>query len=88
MRTFLNELQLIEHFLLNKCPAGDTLLMQARLTIDPALRKKVAIQRKVYDLVRGYGRKKLKEEVAAVYQKLFDDPEKHPFRQEIIRIFS
>lgn len=88
MRTSLNEVREIEQFLLRKKPAGDTLLFQAKIILDPPLRSRVEWQQKAYDIVRAYGRKKLREEIKSAERILFTEKEHEGFRKKILKLFS
>jgi hypothetical protein len=87
MRTSMNEIKQAEDFLLGKLPSANALLFKANLFLDPMLRLNVAAQKKLYTLVRAYGRKKIKLEVESVREKIFADPEKISFRQKIAQLF-
>ncbi|HMG08351.1 MAG TPA: hypothetical protein VK609_07560 [Mucilaginibacter sp.] len=87
MRTSLNEIAQIEGHLLNRQMTGDTLLFEAKTLLDADLRVNVSSQQQVYSLVQQYGRKQLKQEIEAVHQQLFTQPEHLSFRQKIARIF-
>ena len=89
MRTSLNDIKLIEDHLFQRFENGDSLPFEARLILDPALPANIAWQQKSYDLIRQYGRKKIKNEIEAVHQKLFSDKNEHAgFRQKILKLFS
>lgn len=88
MQTSLNELALIEEFLLSKPGNSEKVLMQARLILQPELQESTYWQRKTYELVKHYGRQKLREEISQVDQKLFSGPEYLPFRQKIMQFFT
>lgn len=88
MKTWPTETETIEKYLLGKLPVGDRLLFKAKLMLDPVLRVNLLLQQKTYALVRLYGRRKMKEELEQVHQRLFRDPAKKEFQQEINNIFS
>lgn len=87
MRTSLNNIAQIEAHLLNKLHPGDTLLFDARLLLDTELQASVSAQKQVYTLVQQYGRRQLKQEIEAIHQQLFTQPEHLSFKQKIARIF-
>ena len=87
MRTSLNNIAQTEARLLNKQHPGDTLLFDARLLLDTDLQADVSAQKQVYTLVQQYGRRQLKQEIEAVHQQLFTQPEHLSFKQKIARIF-
>ncbi|GET31463.1 hypothetical protein PbJCM13498_03260 [Prolixibacter bellariivorans] len=88
MMTSRNNARLIEQYLHSELSPSEQLLFEARMIAYPELQSEVRLQRKVYRLVRMYHRKKLKEELEAVHQRLFNDPRKMNFRQRIERIFQ
>lgn len=87
MRTSLNEIKEMEAYIFYTLPKEDALLFDAKLILDNELHTKWLCQKKSYLLIREYGRKKLKEEIKAVHQKLFTEPEHDGFRKKIIRLF-
>lgn len=88
MKTSLNELQLIEDFLLGSNNAEDKVLMQARRILEPNLQESVYWQQKTYRLIETYGREQLRREIRQVDQKLFTTPEHFSFSERIKRFFS
>lgn len=87
MRTSLNNIAQTEAHLLNKQQPGDALLFDAWLLLDTDLQADVSAQKQVYTLVQQYGRRQLKQEIEAVHQQLFTQPEHLSFKQKIARIF-
>jgi hypothetical protein len=87
MRTSLNNIAQAEAHLLNKQHPGDALLFGARLLLDTDLQANVSAQKQVYTLVQQYGRRQLKQEIEAIHQQLFTQPEHLSFKQKIARIF-
>lgn len=88
MKTSLNELQLIEDFLLVNTNAEDKVLMQARQILQPDLQESVHWQQKTYRLIESYGREQLRKEIRQVHQKLFTAPEHASFSERVKRFFS
>ena len=88
MRISLTEIRQTELYLQDKMRPEDRLLFEARLVANPVLRMNLLVQKKAYKLVRLYHRKKMKEEIAAVQDSIFSDPEKTFFQQSIYRIFE
>ena len=87
MRTSLNNIAQTEARLFNKQHPGDALLFDARLLLDTDLQADVSAQKQIYALVQQYGRRQLKQEIEAVHQQLFTQPEHLSFKQKIARIF-
>ena len=88
MKTSLNELQLIEDFLLLPNNEEDKVLMEARILLRPDLRESIGWQQKTYQLVHAHGRSQLREEIRQVHEKLFTAPEHSSFRKRIMRFFN
>ncbi|GAB5525905.1 MAG: hypothetical protein Roseis2KO_37770 [Roseivirga sp.] len=87
MRTSLNEIQQIERHLLGQTSNEESLLMEAKMSLNPDLAEKVIIQQESYALIREYGRKKLRAEIGQVERKLFESPGFKSFRQRIFDLF-
>jgi len=88
MKTSLNELRLIEDYLLSGREDEESCLFEAKLILQPELKEHVYWQNKTYQLVQDYGRKQLKTEIEKIHQTLFNTKEHQPFRQRIMRLFS
>jgi hypothetical protein len=88
MKTSLNELRLIENYLLSGLEDGESCLFEAKLILQPKLKAHVYWQNKTYQFVRDYGRKQLKTEIEKIHQTLFNTDEHQPFRQRIMQLFS
>lgn len=88
MKTSLTETADIESFLFKTQEGGESVLFQASLILDKSLPGKVALQKRAYDAVQNYSRKKLREEIAAVELELFSAEKHNSFRKKISRLFS
>lgn len=88
MKTSLNELRLIEDFLLSDCVNEETCLFEARLILESDLEEQVYWQDKTYQIIQDYGRKQLKIEIEKIHQTLFDANEHKSFRQRVMRLFG
>ncbi|HEY8935627.1 MAG TPA: hypothetical protein VIM65_10425 [Cyclobacteriaceae bacterium] len=62
----------------------ETLLFRVKLILNPVLQIQLSLQRKVYDLIRLYGRQNLKSEIISVQEKIFSTAE---FNDEIDQLF-
>jgi anti-sigma factor RsiW len=87
MRTSLNKIQQAEAYLQGKLTAGDKLVFETQLLLNPAMQQDVANQQKVYDIVQAYSRKQLKAEIAAIHTRLFHTKMHISFRERILNIF-
>lgn len=88
MRTSLNEIREIEHFLSGDLSISEKLIFDAKRLIDNGLDEKVRAQSKAYRLIRAYGRNQLKAELSEVDQELFHKAEHSDFRKLVWRIFK
>ncbi|BAU53561.1 hypothetical protein [Mucilaginibacter gotjawali] len=87
MRTSLNDIKLIDGHIFNSNQTEDALLFDALLILNPDLPDQVMWQKKTHSFVQQYSRKKLKAEIEAAHQILFNEPEHKSFRQRILNIF-
>jgi hypothetical protein len=88
MRTSLTDIKQAEAWLQGQLATPEALLFEARQLTNPLLRLNVALQQQAVKLVSLYHHKKLKEEVEAVHQKLFSNPQKAAFQKEITQLFK
>ncbi len=88
MKTSLNELRLIEDYLLSDRDDGESCLFEAKLILQPELNEHVYWQQKTYQIVQDYGRNQLKTEIEKVHQTLFNTSEHQSFKQRIMRLFN
>ncbi|GGG99822.1 hypothetical protein [Pedobacter zeae] len=87
MKTLLNELGLIEHYLLSDRKDGESFLFEAKMILEPELKEQVYWQQKTYQAVRDYGRKQLKNEINNIHETLFNTEAHQSFRQKVMRLF-
>jgi hypothetical protein len=88
MKTSWNETRQIDLYLSGEADTGNALLFEAQLLIGPNLHNKVLWQQKTYAIINNYGRRQLKNEIEAIHQKLFTEPEHLNFSQKIRRLFT
>lgn len=88
MRTSLNNIKLIDDYLLGRMPAGDTLLFEANMVLNTDLLSDVEFQQKTLATVRQFGRQQLRAEISAVQQKLTSGQEHRGFMQRIANYFK
>jgi hypothetical protein len=84
----LIEISEAEKFLQGKMLPGDSLVFETKVLTDPALKTNVRAQEKVYALLHFYHRKKLREELEEIHQRLLNDPAKNEFRRRIFNLFK
>lgn len=83
----LNEIKDIENYLFDKLKTPAKLVFEARLLINPILKRNAELQQRLYSIVRLSGRRKIKSEVEQTHQHIFSDPEKLIFQQSIYQLF-
>ena len=88
MRTSLNNIQLVDDYLLGIATPQDSLLLQAKVIINPSLNDEIYWHKQTHGLVQQYGRKQLRAEIEAVHNQLFTRTEHLSFRQSILRFFK
>ncbi|MBB6239353.1 hypothetical protein HDC90_004006 [Pedobacter sp. AK013] len=88
MKTLLNELRLIEHYLLSDDKDGESFLLEAKMILQPELKEQVYWQQKTYQVVRDYGRKQLKNEINNIHETLFNTEAHQSFRQKVMHLFG
>ena len=88
MRTSLNETKQIDDYLFAYAGAADALLFEARLILQPGLQEKMQWQQRTYEIIQQYSRRRLKAEIEAVHQQLFNEPEHISFRRKVLSFFN
>lgn len=88
MKTSAPDTQQIDRYLLRQLPAGDKLVFDAKLMLCPELQETAEWQSKAHQLVKLRGRRQLQEQIKAVEQTIFNQPEYSSFRQKIWRLFG
>jgi hypothetical protein len=83
----LSETSDIENYLFNRLKTSTKLVFEARLLIDPILRRNVELQQRLYLILILSGRKKIRSEVDKIHQHVFSDPEKLIFQQSMVQLF-
>ena len=83
----MNNIREIERYVEGTMEVNETFLFEEKMRRDPLLKLDVILHEKVMAFIRMYHRKKLKEEVEEVHQRLFNDPVKASFRESVMRIF-
>ncbi|MEM0941356.1 MAG: hypothetical protein AAF600_15545 [Bacteroidota bacterium] len=88
MRTSLTETKQIEDWLLKQGAIQNRLLLEAKMLSNPKVKENVQWQSYTYDLIRLYGREKLREEIKAIQHTLFQTPKYRSFQDRIRSIFK
>lgn len=74
MRSELNEIYLIDQYLLGQLSKEDEQVFGARLLLDEVLAEKVEAQRRAHRLIRRYARKEQRRWLEEIYQRLLCEP--------------
>jgi len=88
MRTSLNEIQQIEKYIDQELPMEDALVFEAKAIINPSLGRNTFLQKKIYELLRHYHRRKLRNEMEKIHRLVFHDPANTSFRKNILQLFT
>jgi len=88
MRTSLNNIKVIDDYLLGNIDPGDKLLFDANMLLNNDLKDDISHQQKTYAIIRQYGRQKIKCEIIAVQQILATAPKYHSFMQRVTNLFK
>lgn len=88
MRTSLTEIKILEGYIHYKVEPADRLLMEAKLQLSRDLREKKLWQEYTYELVKVYGKEKLKQKIQEVESHLFNHKKHQSFRERIFSIFK
>lgn len=88
MRTSLNDIKHTEDFLQDNIAKGESLLMKARMILEPNLKADVQAQIISYAVVEEYGRKKLRQKIRNAEREVFTAVAHQSFQHKIRAIFS
>ena len=88
MKTSWNNTKLAEDYIEGKMTIDSRIAFESRLAVNPLLSMNVHFQKKTYQLIKMYHRKKMKEELDALHKRIFSDPNKIVFRQNILQLFK
>jgi len=88
MRTSLNDIALIERYLMKQLSESDARDVNIRLGIDFNFRMHLFLQHKVYTLLRQYFKKQVRARAELVHRNVFDHPSKSLYRQSVYELFK
>ena len=71
----LNEVYLIDQYLLGRLSKEDEQVFEANLLLDEAIAEKLEAQRTAHRLIRRYARKEERRRLEEIYQLLLDEPD-------------
>tara|TARA_B100000678_G_C17918385_1_gene386260 strand:+ start:292 stop:552 length:261 start_codon:yes stop_codon:yes gene_type:complete len=84
----LREIAQIENYLNGTSSGEERVLMEAQLLLHPSLREDLENQQLTYQVVKEYGREKIREKIRMAEQNVFTAPSYRGFRKKIKAIFS
>ena len=85
MRSELNEIRLIDQWLLHQLSEAEARNFEARLLLDEAFAEKVGAQRICHRLIRHYARKQERSRLEAIYGLLLEEA---GFAHQVNTIFT
>ena len=88
MRTSLNNIKIIDDYLLGRMAPGDALLFEANALLNNNLATNIQHQQHAYAIIKKYGRQNIRAEIAAVQQILANAPQHLGFMQRIAKLFK
>ena len=88
MKTSISDIIKTEMFLLGEMEPQERLVFEARLAFDKELKSNTSFHHMVHRFVRLYHRRKLKQSFAMIHDRMFNDPGKAHFRNEILKHFK
>jgi hypothetical protein len=88
MRISLNEIKVIEGYLLDEVTPEERQWVEARMRTDYAFRVHVHLQKKLYTLLRFYHRRRLQRTAEDVHERLFHSPDETAFQKSIFQLFN
>ena len=88
MKTSWNDIKIAEDYVEGRMDRNTRISFESHLALNPLLSTDLRFLKKTYQLVKMYHRKKMKEELDALHKRIFSDPNKIAFRQNIFQIFK
>lgn len=84
----MSDLVKTEKYLLGELGAGEALLYQAEMAINHRLKADTFYHRLIHRAVRLYHRRQIKEAIVLAGERLFNDPRRDRFRNEVMKNFN
>ena len=88
MKTSISDVIQAEKFILDELAADERVLFEARLIVDSDLRVNTFYHRLVHRLVAFSHRRKIKREIEAAHERLFQDPNNLHFKESVLKHFK
>ncbi|HVU98347.1 MAG TPA: hypothetical protein VHE34_24150 [Puia sp.] len=85
MRSELNEIQLIDQYLLRQLPAAEAQAFETRILCNGPLAERVEAQRIAHRLIRLFARKQERRRLETIYRQLQAEPS---FARQLKTIFA
>lgn len=87
MRPSLRDIQILEAYLRGQLPPEEADNIRQRLLLEPELYAQLQQQKRTYRLIRLSGRGRLKRELDAIHQELFNSRQHLSWREKILSYF-
>jgi hypothetical protein len=88
MRTSLNNIKIIDDYLLGRMAPEDLPLFEANMLLNSDLSDDVKYQQSTYSIIRQYSRQNIKSEIKAIQETLATAPEHVGFMRSIGNLFK
>ena len=88
MRTSLNNIKIIDDYLLGRMAPEDLPLFEANMLLNSDLSDDVKYQQSTYSIIRQYSRQNIKSEIKAIQETLAKAPEHVGFMRSIGNLFK
>lgn len=75
MRSELNEVYLIDQYLLGQLSKEEEQVFETNLLLDEAIAEKLEAQRTAHRLIRRYARREERQRLEEIYQQLLHEPD-------------
>ncbi len=88
MRISLVEIKELEEWIFKEGDYPNKLITQAKILTTPGMAENENWQRKAYEIIALYGRKKLEKEIMETERMVFSSPKYTSFQRRILSIFK
>ena len=88
MRTSLNNIKIIDDYLLGRMAPENLPLFEANMLLNSDLSDDVKYQQSTYSIIRQYSRQNIKSEIKAIQETLATAPEHVGFMRSIGNLFK
>lgn len=84
----MNETRDIEQYLDGTMDPAVKLVMEAKMLLNPDIMENITWQKNTLVLIKAYGRKQLRAEIATIEKTLFSEKQFSSFKRSILNIFK